>query len=438
MSKLRYLVLSLLLAGAVGCGVVSSTVPPGPEAVNAASLLASDISAYRTSTDTLRGGRDAAAGYELTLFARVYDRVRADYVREVDGNVLLAAASEGMREAFPDPAGVDDHQLIEAAINAMLVSLDPYSVYLNREALAAVRDQTRGEFGGLGIEVRKGDEYIEVVTPIDHTPAARAGIKPEDRIIRADGESLAGMALREAVLKLRGPAGSDITLTVGRKGRQPFDLTLTREIIHIHAVRWHLEGDVGYIRIASFSEGTTEQLIEAVGAIQAQRGADLKGLVIDLRNNPGGLFEESITASDSFLDNGIIVSTRSRSAERRYAARPGDVLNGKPIVVLTNNGSASAAEILAGALKDLKRATIVGTRSYGKGSVQTIMPLSRQDALKLTTALYHTPSGKSVEGGIRPDILVEDNERTEADEQLARALQEVRHSYAEAHVTAHR
>ncbi|MGE4218078.1 MAG: S41 family peptidase, partial [Alphaproteobacteria bacterium] len=309
----------------------------------------------------------------------------------------------------------------------MLESLDPYSAYLDREARQSMRESTRGEFGGLGIQVQTREGFVEIVSPIDDTPAQRAGLKPGDRITHVDRISLAEVNLRDAVSRLRGPIGSRVVLTVARNGSPAFDVSLVRELIRTPAVRWHLEDDVGYMRITSFiSEHTHEEVADAVTAIRAKLGRKLRGLVIDLRNNPGGLFDEGVAISDDFLDNGLIVSTLGRTQERYYKARKGDMLPGLPIVILVNKGSASAAEIFAGALRDNGRARLIGTQTFGKGSVQTIISLSQDDAVKLTTAHYHTPSGSSVEGGIAPDILVEADEARPGDEELQRALAELR------------
>ncbi|ABC22033.1 S41 family peptidase [Rhodospirillum rubrum] len=334
---------------------------------------------------------EAARGEEtyqlLDLFADVFERVKRDYVEEVG-----------------------DDQLIEAAINGMLTSLDPHSSYLNAKHFEDMQVQTKGEFGGLGIEVTQEDGFIKVVSPIDETPAALAGLQPGDFITHLDGESVLGLSLADAVEKMRGPVGKEIRLTIQRVGKEPFDVTLKRDTIKIQSVKSRMEGDVGYVRITSFSEQTEKSLREALDDLRSKGGDSIKGYVLDLRNNPGGLLEQAIAVSDVFLDKGEIVSTRARDAKdtQRFNARPGDLTKGMPVVVLINSGSASASEIVAGALQDHHRALIVGTKSFGKGSVQTIMPLPGHGAMRLTTARYYTPSGRSIQAlGIDPDIQVE-------------------------------
>ncbi|HEV2100956.1 MAG TPA: S41 family peptidase [Stellaceae bacterium] len=325
---------------------------------------------------------------ELNLFGEVFEVLRADYVGKVD-----------------------DDSLIESAINGMLTSLDPHSNYLNTKNFDDMKVQTRGEFGGLGIEVSMENGLVKVISPIDDTPAARAGLKPGDLITQLDGQPVQGMTLPQAVDKMRGPVNSDIKLTIRRKGRDPFDVALTRATIRIQSVRSHLIGnDIGYIRITSFNEQTDVGLNNAIKNIKQQAGAKLRGVVLDLRNNPGGLLDQAVAVSDAFLDKGEIVSTRGRRSDdaQRYNARPGDVAAGLPLAVLINGGSASASEIVAGALQDHHRAVLVGTRSFGKGSVQTIIPLPGHGAMRLTTARYYTPSGRSIQAkGIDPDIVVE-------------------------------
>ena len=325
---------------------------------------------------------------QLNLFGDVFERVRAAYVEPTD-----------------------DAKLVENAINGMLTSLDPHSSYMNPKTYRDMQVQTRGEFGGLGIEVTMENGVVKVVTPIDDTPASRAGMRPNDYITHIDGTPILGMTLSDAVDKMRGPANSSVLLTVVRQGREePFDVKLTRAIITIKSVRFNREGDIGYIRVTSFNEQTSELLDDAIASLNKEIGASrLRGYIIDLRNNPGGLLDQAISVSDEFMDGGEIVSTRGRHSEdtQRYNARRGDVTKGKPIIVLLNGGSASASEIVAGALQDHRRATILGTRSFGKGSVQTIIPLGSDGALRLTTARYYTPSGRSIQAkGIDPDIVV--------------------------------
>ncbi len=326
---------------------------------------------------------------QLELFGDVFEKVQSDYVEE------------------------EDHaDLIEAAINGMLNSLDPHSKYLNPKNLKEMRVQTRGEFGGLGIEVTMEKGFVKVIAPIDDTPAYRAGVKAGDFITHLDGEPILGMSLSEAVDLMRGLINTKIILTIQRPGSDAaFDLTIVRDKIKIGSVKTRLEGtDIAYVRITSFSERTTDDLKKSLSLIQQSQGELLLGLVLDLRNNPGGLLDQAISVADSFLDKGEIVSTRGRRSDsiQRFNAREGDLSNGLPIVVLINGGSASASEIVAGAIQDHKRGVILGTRSFGKGSVQTIIPLKEEGAIRLTTARYFTPSGKSIQAkGIDPDIIVE-------------------------------
>ncbi|WP_353473323.1 S41 family peptidase [Salipiger sp. H15] len=327
---------------------------------------------------------------QLDLFGDIFERIRAQYVTEVD-----------------------DKKLIEAAINGMLTSLDPHSSYLPPDDAADMRVQTRGEFGGLGIEVTQEDGFVKVVSPMDGTPAAEAGVQAGDFITHVDGESVLGLSLDEAVDKMRGPVGSEIVITVVREGTdEPFDISIIRDTITLTAVRTRREGDTVVLRVTTFNDQTYPNLEEGLAKeIEAAGGPDkVNGIVLDLRNNPGGLLTQAIKVADAFLDKGEIVSTRGRNAAdgERYNATEGDLSNGKPMVVLINGGSASASEIVAGALKDHRRAVVVGTKSFGKGSVQTVMPLRGDGAMRLTTARYYTPSGRSIQAlGVSPDIVVE-------------------------------
>ena len=323
---------------------------------------------------------------QLTLFGDVFQRVRSDYVEQVS-----------------------DQELIEAAINGMLTSLDPHSAYLPDDNFKKMQVQTKGKFGGLGIEVTMENGFVKVVSPIDDTPADKAGLQPEDLIISVDGVSIVGLTLNEAVEKLRGPIGSNVKIAVQRAQDEPFEVDIIRDEIKIRSVRSRLYDSVGYVRITTFSEQTSPGLQKALDDLQAESSEGLTGLVIDLRNNPGGLLSEAIRVSDAFLEEGEIVSTRGRGeSDIQHAyARPGDISGGLPIVVLINSGSASASEIVAGALKDHRRAIVMGTRSFGKGSVQTITPMPGHGAMRLTTARYFTPSGVSIQAkGISPDIEV--------------------------------
>ena len=346
-------------------------------AVFAVALLNLPSAGFGASSETYR---------QLNLFGDIFERIRADYVEDVD-----------------------DPELIEAAINGMLRSLDPHSSYLNPKSYRDMQVQTRGEFGGLGIEVTMENGLVKVVSPIDDTPADRAGLKAGDYVTQLDGEPVLGLSLSEAVEKMRGPVSSEIPVT--RPGiEQPFDVTIVRDVIKIQSVRHRIEGEIGYVRITSFSEQSDVGLRRAVERIVDEIGPNMKGLILDLRNNPGGLLDQAVAISDAFLDQGEIVSTRGRRPEdsQRYNARKGDLVEGKPVIVLINGGSASASEIVAGALQDHRRAIVLGTKSFGKGSVQTIIPLQGHGAIRLTTARYYTPSGRSIQAtGIEPDIEVE-------------------------------
>ena len=324
---------------------------------------------------------------QLDLFGDVFERVRADYVKEVG-----------------------DEKLIEAAINGMLASLDPHSSYMSPKSFKDMQVQTRGEFGGLGIEVTMENGFVKVVSPIDDTPAFRAGLKPGDYITHLDDQVVQGLTLAEAVEKMRGKVNADIKITIRRKGRKPFDVIITRAVIKIRSVRWRTEGKVGYVRVTSFTEQSDAGMDRAMKKIKEKLGNELKGVVLDLRNNPGGLLDQAIKISDQFMDQGEIVTTRSRRGgdAQRFNSKKGDLADKLPIVVLINGGSASASEIVAGALQDHRRAIVLGTRSFGKGSVQTIIPLSGHGAIRLTTAHYYPPSGRSIQAkGIDPDIEVE-------------------------------
>jgi carboxyl-terminal processing protease len=366
---------SLLFLGAMA-GAAMTIVVTQPNVIFVGS------SAKAAASDTYR---------QLNLFGDVFERVRADYVDKPD-----------------------DSKLVESAINGMLAGLDPHSSYMDPKSFRDMQVQTRGEFGGLGIEVTMEDGLIKVVAPIDDTPAAKAGVMANDIITQLDDDAVQGMTLNQAVDKMRGPVNTKIRLTIVRKGvDKPLELSIVRDIIRVKSVRSHSEGeDVGYVRITQFNEQTTDGLKQSITDLKNQLGAEkIKGYILDLRNNPGGLLDQAISVSNAFLDKGEIVSTRGRNADetQRFNARPGgDLTGGKPLIILVNGGSASASEIVAGALQDHKRATLVGTRSFGKGSVQTIIPLGAGNgALRLTTARYYTPSGRSIQAkGIVPDIEV--------------------------------
>jgi carboxyl-terminal processing protease len=365
---------SLILLGALA-GVAATLILTQPRVLLAGSAARAAVS------DTYR---------ELNLFGDVFERVRADYVEKPD-----------------------DSKLVESAINGMLAGLDPHSSYMDPKSFRDMQVQTRGEFGGLGIEVTMEDGLVKVVAPIDETPAAKAGVMANDIITHLDNEAVQGLTLNQAVDKMRGPVNTKIKLTIMRKGAdKPIEVTIVRDIIRVKSVRWRpQDSDVGYIRVTQFNEQTTDGLKQAITELNTQLGADkIKGYVLDLRNNPGGLLDQAISVSDTFLEKGEIVSTRGRNPEetQRFNARPGDLIKNKPLIVLINGGSASASEIVAGALQDHKRATLIGTRSFGKGSVQTIIPLGAGNgALRLTTARYYTPSGRSIQAkGISPDIEI--------------------------------
>jgi len=365
---------SLVLLGAAA-GVAVSLVTTHPRLV-----LEGATAQAAPAADTYR---------QLGLFRNVFERVRADYVEKPD-----------------------DGKLIESAINGMLAGLDPHSSYMDPKSMREMQVQTRGEFGGLGIEVTMEEGLVKVVAPIDDTPAAKAGIMANDIITHIDDKQVQGLTLDQAVEKMRGPANTKTKLKIVRKGQdKPIEVSITRKIIHVSSVRGRLEGDdIGFIRVTQFSEQTSDTLKKAIADLSTQSGNKLRGFIVDLRNNPGGLLDQAISVSDAFLEKGEIVSTRGRVASetQRFNAHAGDLTKGKPIIVLINGGSASASEIVAGALQDHKRATVVGTRSFGKGSVQAIIPLgSGNGALRLTTARYFTPSGRSIQAkGISPDIEV--------------------------------
>ncbi len=365
---------SLIFLGALA-GILTTLLITQPRALLVGSAARAAVS------DTYR---------ELNLFGDVFERVRADYVEKPE-----------------------DSKLVESAINGMLAGLDPHSSYMDPKSFRDMQVQTRGEFGGLGIEVTMEEGLVKVVAPIDETPAAKAGVMANDVITHLDDEAVQGLTLNQAVDKMRGPVNTKIKLTIMRKGAdKPIEVSIVRDIIRVKSVRWHPEGgDIGYIRVTQFNEQTTDGLKAAINDLNSQLGVDkVKGYVLDLRNNPGGLLDQAISVSDTFLEKGEIVSTRGRNPEetQRFNARPGDLIKSKPLIVLINGGSASASEIVAGALQDHKRATLIGTRSFGKGSVQTIIPLGAGNgALRLTTARYFTPAGRSIQAkGISPDIEV--------------------------------
>ena len=373
---------AMAATGGILLGVIATTQVAGP-------LIAQEAE------------NNASVYEQLDLFGDIFERIRAQYVEDVD-----------------------EAALIEAAIDGMLTSLDPHSSYLSPEDAADMRETTRGEFGGLGIEVTQEEGFVKVVSPIDGTPASEAGIESGDFITAVDGENLLGLTLDDAVELMRGPVGSEIVITVVREGaEQPFDVSIIRDTIKLTAVRSRVEGETVVLRVVTFSDQTYPSLEEQLAEQVAEAGGmeNVNGFVIDLRNNPGGLLNQAIAVSDAFLDAGEITSTRGRDPNdgQRWNAREGDLAEGKPIVVLINGGSASASEIVAGALQDHRRAIVVGTNSFGKGSVQTVMPLRGDSAMRLTTARYYTPSGRSIQAlGISPDIIVEQPRRDPSVEEV--------------------
>ena len=382
------------LAGIMGCalGVLVSVKVAGP-------VLAQDTETKKTIYE------------QLDLFGDIFERIRSEYVEEVSSK-----------------------DLIEAAIDGMLTSLDPHSSYLSADDAAKMKVQTRGEFGGLGIEVTQQEGFVKVVSPIDGTPADAAGMEAGDFITHVDGQSLLGLTLDEAVGMMRGPVGSEIIITVVREGEdEPFDVSIIRDTIKLTAVRARTEGDTVVLRITTFNDQTYPNLVDGLEKQVEEAGGmeNINGIVLDLRNNPGGLLNQAIRVTDAFLEKGEIVSTRGRYSRdsERYNAKAGDLANGKPIVVLINGGSASASEIVAGALQDHRRAIVVGTRSFGKGSVQTVMPLRGDGAMRLTTSRYYTPSGRSIQAlGVSPNIIVEQPRRKNAENED----EEVRRNRSEA------
>ena len=382
------------LAGIMGCalGVLVSVKVAGP-------VLAQDTESKKTIYE------------QLDLFGDIFERIRSEYVEEVSSK-----------------------DLIEAAIDGMLTSLDPHSSYLSADDAAKMKVQTRGEFGGLGIEVTQQEGFVKVVSPIDGTPADAAGMEAGDFITHVDGQSLLGLTLDEAVGMMRGPVGSEIIITVVREGEdEPFDVSIIRDTIKLTAVRARTEGNTVVLRITTFNDQTYPNLVDGLEKQVEEAGGieNINGIVLDLRNNPGGLLNQAIRVTDAFLEKGEIVSTRGRYSRdsERYNAKAGDLANGKPIVVLINGGSASASEIVAGALQDHRRAIVVGTRSFGKGSVQTVMPLRGDGAMRLTTSRYYTPSGRSIQAlGVSPNIIVEQPRRKNVEKED----EEVRRNRSEA------
>jgi carboxyl-terminal processing protease len=345
---------------------------------------------------------------QLRHFSDAYHRVRAEYVHKIDDKTLIDLAVKGVQKIDGAPGSIPSAKVIEAALDSMISSLDPHSSYMNPQEFRDSQVTTSGQFGGLGIEIKMTDGLIEIISPMIDTPAFRAGLKPGDLITHVEGVSIKSMSLGDAVHRLRGKPGSDVRITIRREGAGSFPVTVTRAIIRVRPVKWRVEGNIGVVQITHFNLRSVGALEDAVDNIRAELGAGLQGLVVDLRNNPGGLLNQSVAIADAFLNHGKIVSVRDRAGEvRRFEAHLGDITGGLPIVVLINRGSASASEIVAGALQDHRRATVMGVRSFGKGSVQTIAPLDWDGALRLTTALYYLPSGRTIQGsGVDPDLTV--------------------------------
>ena len=346
---------------------------------------------------------------QLGHFCDSFKRVRVSYIHEIPDSRLIDAAIKGVRELKAEPQTIPPGELVEAALDSMMASLDPHSAYLNPDELRETEVSNRGEFGGLGIEVTMEDGVIKIISPIEDTPAFRAGLLPGDRITYLNGTPLKGKTLFQAVKLMRGRPGTDIHLTVNRDGHPPFRVTITRAVIKVQSVRWRAEDDIGYLRVARFTKRVEDGIEEAMAGIHERLGPRLKAVVLDLRNNPGGLLEQSVILADAFLDRGTIVTVKGRrpGSGRVHEAKSGDLARGLPMVVLINGGSASASEIVAGALQDHRRALLMGVRSFGKGSVQTITPLPLEGALKLTTLLYYAPSGRAIQAlGVEPDIRI--------------------------------
>lgn len=408
------LLLAAFALAAPGNGSLWRLVSPLRAAPPHASETPSDLERFSQALTRAQPVVDEpATRWAVAMFAEVLRRTLADYVRPLDSRTLVDQALDGLHKEAERNLDRTPRSLLEAALDAMLLSLDPYSAYLDPKDYRDMETQIRGQFGGLGVEVSqdKDSGFIKVVSPIDDTPAARAGLSSGDLITHLDGQSVHGMNLTDAVSRMRGQAGTQIRLTVQRNpDKNRFDVTLTRAIIRIQAVRWRTEGDAGYIRLTTFNnKQTVTELTNAVTALRREKGSRLTGLILDLRNNPGGLLDQAVAVSDLFLERGLIVSIRGRKSgeAQDYLANSGDIARGLPMVVLINNGSASASEIVAAALQDYQRATIFGTRSFGKGLVQTISPLTDDGALRLTTARYYRPSQKSVDClGVVPNLQV--------------------------------
>lgn len=368
-----------------------------------------ELNRFRTTYRKYVKASDGPSSEGLQNFEDAFRRVRVHYVQEVPDATLIDAALKGVDALKPTPNSVQPSDLVEAALDSMTASLDPHSGYLNGPEYKEMQSSTRGVFGGLGIQVSLENGIIKVVSPIEDTPAFRAGLKPGDLITHLNGEIIKDRAIMYSVRKMRGKPGTDITLTIERQGVPPFDVAITRAIIQVKSVKWRTEGKIGYIRVSNFSERVEVGVYDAMKGIRRKLGGAPAGIVLDLRNNPGGLLDQSIILSDAFLEKGRIVSVKGRNerGKRVFEAESGDLANGVPMVVLINGGSASASEIVAAALRDHGRAIVMGSRSFGKGSVQTVTPLRVEGALRLTTSLYYAPSGQTIQKrGIQPDVAI--------------------------------
>ncbi|MFQ5619136.1 MAG: S41 family peptidase [Rhodospirillales bacterium] len=395
----------------IGCGTEQS---PLGQVFNA--LSGQDITLPQDAVRELERFREVYDAYaadagkhrRFVQFRDAFKRVRFSYVREVADARLIDAAIKGVRDLNAEPGAVPAGELVETALDSMMSALDPHSAYLNADELRDIQVTTKGEFGGLGIVVTMENGMVKVVSPIEDTPAFRAGLKSGDLITHVDGDPIKAKKILRAVKKLRGPPGTDVRLTVSRSGLAPFDLTITRAIVRVRSVRWRAEGAIGYVRVVNFSEKVEHGVGKAMESLRKDVGPRMKGLVLDLRNNPGGLLNQSLSLADAFLEDGQIVAVRGRAVKDTvYKAKIGDLANGVPMVVLINGGSASASEIVASALQDHGRATVMGMRSFGKGSVQTITRLPMEGGLRLTTALYYAPAGEAIQArGVEPDITL--------------------------------
>jgi carboxyl-terminal processing protease len=404
--------LLLLLVGPAGCGA------PDPQSREIArfSVVYDRYVDPQTPVNQRRN--------QMDIFKAAVRSVSQEYVNPTEGKLLIDAAIKGVEDMKPQPASVPPDDLVEKALNSMLASLDPHSNFLTPEQFKDLNQSIRGEFGGLGIEIAMENDEVKVVTPIDGTPAAKVGLKAGDIITHINGEPVKGQSLSQVVHKLRGEPGTTVGVTIKRESGSPFQVTIVRAIIVVKPVRWHLESNIGYLRLTTFNEHAEKDLRQAVQEIEKQAGGQVKGYILDLRNNPGGSLEQAVKVSGDFIKEGIVVSVKSRRGNEPFKSGGEDMARGRPLAVLINSGSASASEIVAGALQDHRRAILLGTTSFGKGSVQTVYRLEHGTAMKLTTALYFTPAGRSIQArGIEPDLVIAGDSsdvRREAD--LTKAL----------------